>query len=838
MNHPPPLSRSIRLTLAFLGSCALLLGMLVMVGWYSGNDKLIRVLPGLYEMAMITAVAFTLSGCGLLAILRPQPLISRLLGLMVTLIGMLRLSEYLFALDLQINQLLLGRQTSAYMAVVTAYAFTLVGVSIMVMSHRSSERSRAMLLGLLGSAIAAAATATFFGYVIGLVTNYSSWYFTGIALHTAIGLILISMAILAVAWADDDRSSVIGLPGWLPFAAAITALTFTFYLWQALARQYQLLKVATSPLPVAVLTMGVITALLLMLALHFAETARTVAQALKQAHGEVEARVAARTLELQQQIEERHRAEEQIRAQAELLDKTNEAIIVRALDDQILFWNKGAERLYGWTESEMIGRPAGLLLQPGQSEQIAEAHRNVMARGEWAGELDKVTREGRKITVECHWTLIWDDESQPRSIIDINTDITEKKIISAQVARAQRMEAIGTLAGGVAHDLNNTLSPILMAASLLTACCEDEQQQNLADIIKRSGERGADMVKQILTFARGVECERINLQPRHLLKELRQMLMQTFPKSIVIESWVAPDLWPVCGDSTQLYQALVNLCINARDAMPEGGRLTLRAENRYLDETYTRLHINTPPGNYVVITVTDTGKGIAPELKEKIFEPFFTTKELGKGTGLGLATTLGIIKSHGGNIEVYSEIDKGTKFSIYLPAAVSVAVDARKSVAAPLGRGELILVVDDEASIREISKVALEAHGYQVMLAEDGTAALAQYAKHAGDIKLVLLDMVMPYLDGAATLQALKRLDPQAKIVCTSGFSKDDNFKVKREEITAFLAKPYTHDQLLTVIAAALAQPDKATPAETGQPARQTVNLPSLTGNNAHPFPL
>jgi PAS domain S-box-containing protein len=503
-------------------------------------------------------------------------------------------------------------------------------------------------------------------------------------------------------------------------------------------------------------------------------------------------------------ITERKRIEAQLREQAALLGHARDAILVRDLSDRVLYWNKSAERLYGWTAEEALGRDVRTLLYREGTSQFEGAKRAVVERGEWIGELRQRTKDGRELIAECHWTLVRDEAGHPRSIFAINTDITERKKLEAQFLRAQRMESIGTLAGGIAHDLNNVLSPILMAIQMLQLKFTDPESQRWLQIMRTNAERGADMVKQVLSFARGIEGERVVLQPKHLIKEIIKILRETLPKSIEISFSMQDDLWPIAGDATQLHQVLMNLCVNARDAMPHGGKLVVRSENLHLDENYARMHLEAKPGRFVAIAVSDTGSGIAPEIINKIFDPFFTTKEPGKGTGLGLSTVLGIVKGHGGFVNVYSEVGKGTQFKIHLPAIESKARQQTElaQLDIPVGHGEWILVVDDEAAIREITKGTLESFGYYALTASDGTEAVAQFAQHRDKIRVVLTDMMMPYMDGPATIRALQKIAPGVRIIATSGLAA--NGKVAQAAsagVTKFLSKPYTADKLLKAIA-------------------------------------
>ncbi len=506
-------------------------------------------------------------------------------------------------------------------------------------------------------------------------------------------------------------------------------------------------------------------------------------------------------------ITERKRAEQQIREQAALLDQAQDAILVRDLDQKILFWNRGAEKIYGWAAAEAVGQNARDLLFKESSTQFDEAGRAVIQNGEWQGEIHQTRRDGAEIIVESRWTLVRDEKDRPHSVLVINTDITEKKRMEMQFLRAQRMESIGTLAGGIAHDLNNVLSPILMAIDMLQLKAVDETSKKWLDVLRTNAQRGGDMVRQVLSFARGVEGERVTLQPKHLIKEIVKILKETLPKSIEISFQIPGDLWIISADATQMHQVLMNLCVNSRDAMPEGGSISIKAENVFVDENYARMHLEAKPGRFVMVTVADTGPGMSAEVQSRIFEPFFTTKEMTKGTGLGLSTALTIVKSHGGFINVYSELHKGSQFTLYLPAVdrpgASDSVALQTNL--PLGNGELVLVVDDEESIREITRGTLETFGYQVLTAGDGTEALALYADKNNEIAVVLTDMVMPFMDGPATIRALQRMNPKVRIIAASGLGVGQRAgEGALEGVSVFLNKPYTAERLLNALAQVL----------------------------------
>jgi PAS domain S-box-containing protein len=523
--------------------------------------------------------------------------------------------------------------------------------------------------------------------------------------------------------------------------------------------------------------------------------------ALENAEGFAELKRLNETLELR--VEQYKRAKRKIEEQAALLDISRDAITVQDLEDTILFWNQSAERLYGWTAAEAMGNEAGQFLFNGPSGQFEEATRISLEKGEWVGELQQVTRAGKDIVVESRWTLVRDDAGRPKCRLVVNTDITEKKKLEAQFLRSQRLESIGTLAGGIAHDINNILTPILMSVDLLKMNLPPAKREALLGDMERSAQRGADMVKQILSFARGVEGQRIQIQLRHVISDLDKMLHRTLAKGIEFRTEVPADLWTLPGDPTQLYQMVMNLCVNARDAMPKGGSLTIAAANTVLQKADCVGLPDAQPGPYVRLTVTDTGTGMPPEIQQKIFDPFFTTKEYGKGTGLGLSTVLGIVKGHGGIITVASEVGRGTQFQVLLPAlAISkVQTAEEKTGKACSGNGELILVVDDEAPIRQLTKINLEANGYRVLTAEDGSEGVALYAKHQADIQVVLTDMMMPRIDGLGLAKAVQAINPHARIIAGSGLATSVEAADKTGTVfQAVLLKPYTAEALFKTV--------------------------------------
>ena len=514
----------------------------------------------------------------------------------------------------------------------------------------------------------------------------------------------------------------------------------------------------------------------------------------------------SRIIEAYRSEREKQQAEQKIIQQAALLNVATDAIIVRGLDNQLLFWNRGAERLYGWTQAEALARNANELLYREPLKRLREIKQTVLREGEWQGELNQVNKAGKNIVVESRWTLVRNETGNPQSYLVVNTDITEQKQLESQFLRTQRLESLGTLASGIAHDLNNILAPILGFAQLLPLKLPDldQQTQEYFRIIKNNAQRGTALVKQILTFARGLEGERGILQIRHLIRDIKKIVEETFPKSIELDINTPRNLLPVNGDINQIHQVLMNLVVNARDAMPNGGKLIIEAENYLVDQDYARLHLDATVGSYVLISVKDTGVGIPPEIIDHIFEPFFTTKEVGHGTGLGLSTLIGIVKSHGGFVDVVSNTRgeaRGTQVKVFLPACNLAATELEAEAETPQGNGELILVVDDENSILEVTKATLISYNYKVLTASNGIEAIAIYAQNKNTIDLVIMDIMMPTMDGKTAILALKQINLEIKIIAVSGLiSSQEIINDINGNVVAFIAKPYTNEKLLKEI--------------------------------------
>jgi len=508
-----------------------------------------------------------------------------------------------------------------------------------------------------------------------------------------------------------------------------------------------------------------------------------------------------------QDITERKRAEAALRESEDryrsLVEESPDAIGIYQEGKLVFINSTGLRQMGAKTKAELLGRESKQIIHP--DDHLAAADR---VRRRLAGETGLYPAEVRYLRLDgttMHMEVIAEPisfDGKP-AMQFIARDITGRKLAERQMQRAQRLESIGTLAGGVAHDLNNALAPVLMATELLRLEFPDTAARYL-DLIQGGAQRGADMVKQLLTFAKGAEGERLLLQPRHLLKEMEKLIRSTFPKNIQLQISYPKNLRSLLGDATQLHQVLLNLCVNARDAMPEGGTLTLEAENKEIDTVYARTVPEAKPGPYVVWHVKDTGTGIPPEILERIFDPFFTTKGPQKGTGLGLSTTLGLVKGHGGFIRVYSVPGQGTTFAVYLPAFGSDAGDTAllfKTEITFRGNGETILVVDDEESVRNVLRAVLTNLNFTVLTAADGTDALTQVAENRTELRAVITDLHMPNMDGLAFVRVLKGQSPQTGIIVVSGrLDEPEANEFKKLGVTTLLAKPFTQETLVAAL--------------------------------------
>ena len=498
---------------------------------------------------------------------------------------------------------------------------------------------------------------------------------------------------------------------------------------------------------------------------------------------------------------------QRLRLQETALRAAANGIIITDRMGIILWANPACERLTGYAPEELVGASVRILKSGAQDSAF---YRNlwetVLGGNVWQGEIINRRKDGTHYHEETTITPVRDESGRVSHFISIKQDITSRKQVELQYLRAQRMEGIGLLASGIAHDLNNVLAPVLLSIELLQAMHQDADTQEILHTVEQSARRGADIVRQVLTFARGVKGERIPLQSKHLVKDIVRVAKETFPKNIEVHVRMDTEVANVEGDPTQIHQVLLNLAVNARDAIPDGGRITLSAHNVQVREALPAINGTIPSGEYVVLGVKDTGIGIAAENHPRIFEPFFTTKSANKGTGLGLPTALGIVKSHNGFFRVVSEPGKGAEFLVYLPTCHrDESSPAPPATVAPRGNGETVLVVDDEPGIRSITSEILSRHGYRVLIAADGTDAMALVAQHRSKVEVVVTDVMMPHMDGVALVRSLRKLAPNTRVIAFSGLSKDPTLAPKIEELRRLglppvLSKPLAAPELLMAV--------------------------------------
>ncbi len=505
-------------------------------------------------------------------------------------------------------------------------------------------------------------------------------------------------------------------------------------------------------------------------------------------------------------FQQRKQAEAQLRLENAALSAAANAILITDHAGYICQINPAFTALTGYTAEDAITRKPGELLKSGEHDAAfyRSLWETILAGHVWQGEIKNRRKDGSLYLDEQTITPVKDSNGKITHFISIRQDITGKRKMEEHLLRAQRLESVGHLASGLAHDLNNILAPILMAAPLIREEVRAPSALKMLDIVDANVRRGAEIIKQLLIFGRGTEVQRMPLKLHSLVKDMVNIVEQTFPKNIRCESDASSNSWPVNADMTQMHQVLMNLCVNARDAMPNGGTLSLTLENVEIDEDNVWEAPGVSLGRHVVLSISDTGTGIPAEYLDKIFDPFFTTKAVGQGTGLGLSTVVGIVKSHGGVIQVRSQPGAGTQFKVYLPAYTEQErpqVPPLSLNEVPQGIGELVLVVDDEVSIRRATQHTLERNGYNVEVAADGAEGLLRYRQLAGKVKVVVTDIAMPAMDGMTFIKELRSVNPKVLIIGVSGVQLDAGAsEAIVASVDAFLPKPFGSEELLKTL--------------------------------------
>jgi PAS domain S-box-containing protein len=497
-----------------------------------------------------------------------------------------------------------------------------------------------------------------------------------------------------------------------------------------------------------------------------------------------------------------------IAEQAEVLEKATDAIMVRDIAGRVTFWNASAARLYGLSSDEALGRPIHevLRIDPALSEG---ATARVIRDGEWRRVIKLPAMDDRPLVIDSHMTLVRDEAGNPKSILTINSDITAQVAMEERLHKAERLEALGQLTGGIAHDFNNLLTVITLNADIMIrVLAEREDMCHLAEMTKQAAKRGAALTHRLLAFARQQALEPMSIDVHALLADTEPLLRRALREDIVLAVLEEPGIWPALVDPAQLENAVLNLCLNARDAMPDGGRLTIEAANATLDQDYADSHSEVEAGDYVAITVTDSGTGIAPEHLAKVFDPFFTTKEFGLGTGLGLSMVYGFVKQSHGHITIYSELGHGTNVKMFLPRATAPpdTIDDDAMPQEEVGGSETILLVEDDELLRGNVARQLTRLGYHVIACANGLAALDEIATGVS-IDLLFTDVIMPGgLNGPEVADAARAIFPALRVLYTSGYT--EKVIVRQAGLDAdaqLLSKPYALADLARKVRAVLA---------------------------------
>jgi PAS domain S-box-containing protein len=506
----------------------------------------------------------------------------------------------------------------------------------------------------------------------------------------------------------------------------------------------------------------------------------------------------------QRDITERKRAEQELSKSEEryrdMVENAHDIIYSHDLEGNYTSINKAGERITGYTREEALRMNLTQTVAPEYLEKARQMLVRKLADEEiTVYDLEIIAKDGRRIAVEVNTRLVYQN-GVPVAVQGIARDVTERRQLEDQLRQAQKMEAVGRLAGGIAHDFNNLLTAITGYSDLILRRlrADDPLRRNVEEI-KKAGDRAASLTRQLLAFSRKQVLQPKVLDLNAVVSDMEKMLRRLIGEDIELRTALASELGSVKADPGQIEQVIMNLAVNARDAMPNGGNLIIETENVYLNKGYATSHIAVNPGAYVMLTVSDTGEGMSEETKTRIFEPFYTTKEVGKGTGLGLSTVYGIVKQSGGNIWVYSEVGKGTSFKIYLPRVDEAAQEYKRNheVEEFLYGTETILLAEDDNLVRRLVRAALEGYGYRVLEAEDGSAALSVSEQHEEMVHLLLTDVVMPRMSGRELADRLAQSRPETKVLYMSGYTDESIvYHGVIDAQTPFIQKPFEAEAL------------------------------------------
>jgi PAS domain S-box-containing protein len=788
----------------------------VLAGWWTGDARLKSGMPGFVAMNPVTAINFILAGFALcLLVTEPVPLRRRraaqAAAACLVLLALLCLSRLYTPWDLGVDRLLFPGQVALphgglpnRMAPNTGLNFVLLGSALLLLDYRT-RRGRRPAEGL---ASVAGVTAFFAaaGYVYGSSLLYGIGAFIPMAVNTAVGFLVLSAGILCARPGDGFPALFMssGAAGMLARRLLPAAFLVPLVLgWLRLGGQEAGLYDSAGGVALTVTGTTVIIALLVWrsaVALDRSDAARSRAErSLRELNEHLELRVAERT-------EEVRRAGDELRA---LFEASPLAICGLDPDGRVRSWNRAAEELFGWSADEVIGTAANV---PADLREEFEGLRaRVLAGGTLANfETRGSSKDGRAVEVSVSAAALRDRNGTASGVVLVYADVSARKTLEAQLRQAQKMEAVGRLAGGVAHDFNNILTVIRAAAEfLLTDLDEDDARRSDAAEIRDAANRAAALTRQLLAFSRQQVLQMRVVDLNAVVTGLEPMVRRVLEANIAVVTRLQAGLNLVRADPHQLDQVILNLVVNARDAMPEGGTLLIETANVVLDEEYPRSHRGVRPGPHVVLSVTDTGCGMDAATQARAFEPFFTTKPVGQGTGLGLATVYGIVRQSGGHLWVYSEVGRGTTFKVYFPCHTGPADEEAKPPVRTDGREALdatILLVEDDVAVRATVRRVLERGGYSVLEAPNGDEALASLADPNQFVHLVISDMVMPGMSGLELRENLREARPGLPVLLMSGYSEEAIARFGDLEAEGpLIEKPFTVQGILDKVQDVLA---------------------------------
>ena len=814
--NPAMVARRYVLSRAFsrvAGCAAAALGAAVLIGWWVDSARLKSVVPGLVAMNPATAIAFVLLGAALWP-LRDQPALSRARALawvfsaVAVVIALLCLSRLYLPWDLGPDRLLFADKVAGLagglpnrMAPNTALCLALLGAALLLLDYRTSRgrhpaEAFAAAAGTLGLAAAV-------GYAYHSSLLYGVGAFIPMAVNTSLGILVLSAGAVCARPGGGFAAVALGSGSGGMLARRLLPATLVIPLvlgWLHLKGQEAGLYDAAGGIALLSAATTLVVAILIWKAaayLNRSDLARRRAEEnLRTLNEQLEARVVRRT-------EEMHRATAELRA---LFEASPLAICSVTAGGAVRSWNRAAEDLFGWPAAEVIGGPL-----PNLPPNLVEEHRGLRERALSGSpftdfETRRVRKDGCLIDVSISTAALYDAAGTAQGVVAMYADISGRKGLEAQLRQAQKMEAVGRLAGGVAHDFNNLLTVIRTAAEFLVAdLAPDDARRADAAEIRDAAARAAALTRQLLAFSRRQVLQERAVDANAVVTELEPMMRRLVEENVAVVTRLAPRLDRIKVDPSQLEQVLLNLVVNARDAMPQGGTLLIETANVLLDDQYPKSHLTARPGPYVVLTVTDTGCGMDAATQSRLFEPFFTTKPVGQGTGLGLATVYGIVKQSGGNIWVYSEVGRGTTFKIYFPqyagADETPAAAAAGSRPQADSAGATILIVEDDAAVRNAVRRLLERHRYEVLEAANGGDALVVLAESPRPVDLVISDMVMPEMSGLQLRHQLRKLRPSLPVLLMSGYTEEAITRLAASgPLPTLIEKPFTVDGILAKV--------------------------------------